>query len=125
MLLFCADLLIFNNFYTIDSTNSCKTRKYSNVGASSRQLVDGGIDGWSYMSDMSSFYTNDMSGTLEYVSEPSPYSNIQRQTRTVTEKAEPQKWTAYNLAQFREYVSTAEDGDVVEFYVGMRGTEIE
>ena len=77
------------------------------------------------MSDMSSFYTNDMSGTLEYVSEPSPYSNIQRQTRTVTEKAEPQKWTAYNLAQFREYVSTAEDGDVVEFYVGMRGTEIE
>ena len=26
MLLFCADLLIFNNFYIIDSTESCKTR---------------------------------------------------------------------------------------------------
>lgn len=115
-----------NGYWSYWTTNrSDSIYKYSNVGASSRQLVDGGIDGWSYMSDMSSFYTNDMSGTLEYVSEPSPYSNIQRQTRTVTEKAEPQKWTAYNLAQFREYVSTAEDGDVVEFYVGMRGTEIE
>ena len=33
MLLFCADLPIFNNFYTIDSTNSCKTRNIKVVEA--------------------------------------------------------------------------------------------
>ncbi len=43
---------------------------YSNVGASSRQLADGSVDGWSFLADMSNGSGADMSGELEYVTAP-------------------------------------------------------
>ncbi|MFA6819524.1 MAG: DUF5074 domain-containing protein [Bacteroidaceae bacterium] len=42
--------------------------QYSSVGATSRNLSDESVDGWSYITDMSNWYSADMSGTLNYLS---------------------------------------------------------
>lgn len=60
-----------NGYWSYWTTDNVKVAyKYSDVGASGRQLKDGSIDGWSFMSDMVNWYSNDMSGQSCYVSEP-------------------------------------------------------
>jgi hypothetical protein len=53
---------------------------YSNVGASSRELADGSIDGWSFVTDMSNFDSADMSGDLEYVTTPTKKADYTKRT---------------------------------------------
>lgn len=64
------------SYYTTD--DSSVDFSYSGVGASSRELEDGSIDGWSFCCDMTNWFSADMSGTVTYVSAPeekSDYSN--------------------------------------------------
>lgn len=58
---------------------------YSNVGASSRELADGSIDGWSFVTDMSNFDSADMSGDLEYVTTPTKKADYTKGTFIVNE----------------------------------------
>lgn len=56
------------SYWTADKAGS--VYGYSSVGASSRKLVDGSVDGWSFLADMSNWGGNDMSGNIEYVKAP-------------------------------------------------------
>lgn len=58
---------------------------YSNEGASSRELADGSIDGWSFVADMSNFDSADMSGDLEYVTTPTKKADYTKGTFIVNE----------------------------------------
>lgn len=58
---------------------------YSNVSASSRELADGSIDGWSFMADMSNWGSADMSGDLEYVTTPTKKADYTKGTFIVNE----------------------------------------
>lgn len=59
--------------------------EYSPVGASTRILTDGCVDGWSYMGDMTNWDGGDMTGTVEYVSAPSATADYTRGTFFVNE----------------------------------------
>lgn len=56
------------SYWTAESTDG--VYGYASVGCSSRKLVDGSVDGWSFMADMSNWNSNDMSGEVEYVKDP-------------------------------------------------------
>lgn len=43
---------------------------YSYTGASQSKLSDGTVNGWCFVSDMSNWYSNDMSGTVIYINSP-------------------------------------------------------
>ena len=58
---------------------------YSNEGASSRELADGSIDGWSFVADMSNWGSADMSGDLEYVTTPTKKADYTKGTFIVNE----------------------------------------
>ena len=56
------------SYYTTDDAGTGFS--YSSVGASSRELEDGSVDGWSYCADMTAWFSADMSGSTVYVSQP-------------------------------------------------------
>lgn len=58
---------------------------YASTGASSRQLAEGSVDGWSFLADMSDWSAVDMSGELEYVSVPAEASDYSKGTFIVNE----------------------------------------
>lgn len=107
--------------------------EYSNVGASSRELTDGSIDGWSLVTDMSKWDSADMSGELEYVSDPnvSDYSHgtfivnedwYGHQNSTVNYLSQDGEWT-YHVVQKEnpgvELGCTAQYGQIYggKFYI--------
>lgn len=98
--------------------------EYASIGASTRKLSHGSIDGWSYMSDMSTWYSNDMSGIPEYVSQPAVSATA---TRAATLKTtESKTYTVNTLAELRSTIENqAVDGDIIQFYPGLRGTVLE
>lgn len=71
------------SYWVADASQSDFT--YSNVGASGRNLTDGSIDGWSYVTDMSVWDGADMSGDLEYVTAPVEKSDYTKGTFIVNE----------------------------------------
>lgn len=106
--------------------------EYSNVGASGRELSDGSIDGWSFMS-FSGGASGDLSGELEYVSDPnaSDYSHgvfivnedwYGHQNSTVNFLSQDGEWT-YRVVQKEnpgvELGCTAQYGQIYggKFYV--------
>ncbi len=56
------------SYYTTDDPST--DFSYSGVGASSRELEDGSVDGWSFCADMTAWYSADMSGDIVYVNKP-------------------------------------------------------
>lgn len=62
------------SYWTAESTDG--VYGYASVGCSSRKLVDGSVDGWSFMADMSNWNSNDMSGEVEYVKDPQATENL-------------------------------------------------
>lgn len=93
---------------------------YSGLGASSRKLSDGCIDGWSFMSDMDVWYSNDMSGEVEYVTMPFGVATSMP-ARVDEEPTEPVTYnTARSWESFLADVEKAKDGDIVSFAPGMR-----
>lgn len=106
--------------------------EYSNVGASGRELSDGSVDGWSFMS-FSGGASGDLSGELEYVSDPnaSDYSHgvfivnedwYGHQNSTVNFLSQDGEWT-YRVVQKEnpgvELGCTAQYGQIYggKFYV--------
>ena len=75
----------YNGYWSYWVTNTVADAfEYSGLGASSRKLTDGCIDGWSFMSDMDVWYSNDMSGEVgtnvsycEYVEYGTRYQEAQ------------------------------------------------
>lgn len=97
---------------------------YSGVGASSRTLSNGSIDGWSYMSDMTNWYSNDMTGTLEYL--PALASQyLKSSAKKAASKVAATKTQVNTLEGFWNAVDNANAGDTIYFYVGMRGQVLE
>lgn len=114
----------YNGYWSYWTTNSLdQAYGYSSVGATSRELTSGCVDGWSYISDMSNWYSNDMSGKLEYVSTltvPTAKAKIKSAT------AETGKVTTVNnLKEFAEALKNATDGETIKFREGLRGTEFD
>lgn len=106
--------------------------EYSSVGASGRELSDGSVDGWSFMS-FSGGASGDLSGELEYVSDPnaSDYSHgvfivnedwYGHQNSTVNFLSQDGEWT-YRVVQKEnpgvELGCTAQYGQIYggKFYV--------
>ncbi len=106
------------------SDNVANAYKYSDLGASSRKLTDGSVDGWSYMSDMTTWYSNDMSGAVEYVTEPVSSKSVK-----LTSSDETTEPTTYehisSLADLRSKLDKANDGDTFIFDPGKRGSVLE
>lgn len=117
----------YNGYWSYWVTDDTDTAfEYSGLGASSRKLTDGSIDGWSYMYDMENWYSNDMTGEVEYVLPP-----VVNSRRNIAEEEgevrEPKTFTQVNtLARLREIIDNeAIDGDTIIFAPGMRGVELE
>lgn len=112
----------YNGYWSYWTTSSTtEAYDYSSVGATSRKLTDRCIDGWSFISDMSSWYSNDMSGTLEYVSTPATTS---AKAIVMSTSAESSKVTTVNnLEEFVKALGSASDGETIKFREGLRGTE--
>lgn len=111
----------YNGYWSYWVTNTVADAfEYSGLGASSRKLTDGCIDGWSFMSDMDVWYSNDMSGEVEYVTAPASVASL-APARAEEETTEP---TTYNTARswedFLADIERAKDGDIVAFAPGMR-----
>lgn len=90
---------------------------YSQLGASSRMLSNGSIDGWSYISDMENWYSNDMTGTLEYVSKPAASTTASSKAKKASEASETQgtMHTVKDWAGMLTAYETAQDGDTISF----------
>lgn len=58
---------------------------YSGLGMTSRMLSNGDVDGWSYVTDMTVWYSADMSGAITYIEAPSTVMNIARTDDTMEE----------------------------------------
>lgn len=109
------------------ASNISKTYEYSNIGASSRQLANRSIDGWSFISDMNNWYSNDMSGEVCYVSVPATTANT-----AFSKKMLPQTRsrvldgivTVQTIEDFYKCINEAMDGDTVQFEPNLRGTII-
>lgn len=114
----------YNGYWSYWTANSVsQAYGYSSVGATSRELTSGCVDGWSYISDMSNWYSNDMSGNLEYVSTPTVASV---KTMMKSAKAETAKVTTVNnIAEFAAALKNATDGETIKFREGLRGTEFD
>ena len=93
---------------------------YSGVGATSRQLKDGSVDGWSYVSDMTDWYSGDMSGTVCYVNEPSA-----TKAGYMPFLSSSKVKTVNTLDEFYTVAEQAVDGDTIQFYAGLRGKAFE
>lgn len=110
--------------------------EYSQVGASSRMLTDGSIDGWSFMSNMSDWYSNDMSGKVCYVSKPATTGNVSayvtESKTTVRSIQSPQTRsrvldgivTVQTMEDFYKCIDEAADGDTIQFEPNLRGTVV-
>lgn len=111
----------YNGYWSYWVTDGVdKAFEYSGLGASSRKLTDGCIDGWSFMSDMDVWYSNDMSGEVEYVNAPSGVARLVP-ARADEEPTEPKTYnTARSWDDFLADVEKAKDGDIVAFADGMR-----
>lgn len=118
----------YNGYWSYWTTDDLSTPyAYSSVGASSRHLSNGSVDGWVYMSDMINWYSNDMSGELEYVT---PIANASRvapktnQARSQTNKAPGKTTIVKTYDEFKNAIEKAADGDVIEFDPALAGKEI-
>lgn len=61
----------YNGYWSYYVTNSVNSDyEYSDLGASYRTLTDGCVDGWTFCTDMTDWYSADMSGDVTYVSQP-------------------------------------------------------
>lgn len=112
------------SYWTSDNTSTPYV--YSSVGVSARTLSNGCIDGWSFMSDMVNWYSNDMSGNIEYVSSPlsregSNVGHANKNERT------SQTFTVNSLKEMQETIKSDKfsDGDTIKFREGLRGTVLE
>lgn len=119
----------YNGYWSYwNASNTSSAYGYASSGASSRTLTNGCVDGWSFMSDMTQWYSNDMSGNVEYVSAPSAKSSARR-TKVLarTEGRESATFTVNSLAELRSTIESEEfqDGDIVKFREGLRGTVLE
>lgn len=115
----------YNGYWSYWTTDDVESPfEYSNVGATSRELTDGSIDGWSFMSDMDIWYSNDMSGEVEYVLPPT-IGNAALVNAASAEEETTTEPVTYDLARdwdsFLYYLEKAKDGDTVAFAPGMRG----
>lgn len=113
-----------NGYWSYWTTANVNTAySYAQTGASSRSLSNGSIDGWSYISDMTTWYSNDMSGTPEYVTPPVQAVAL---SLTDTRAATATSAKTYTVNSLEELYSTLEgpaaDGDIVQFRPGLRGT---
>lgn len=110
------------SYWVTDDTGSAY--EYSGLGASSRKLVNGSVDGWSFMYDMETWYSNDMSGEVEYVSEPvTAYASKAARSE---ENSEPTTYERISsLKELREKIEAAKDGDILIFAPGLRNEVIE
>ena len=118
----------YNGYWSYWTTDDVDVAySYSSVGASSRYLVDGSIDGWSFMSDMSNWYSNDMSGTLEYVTSPSTAITraSDNSATSLLAETEGKTWTVNNIEEFVSAIENSSDGDIIKFREGLRGIEFE
>ncbi len=121
----------YNGYWSYWVTDDVNTAyEYSGLGASSRKLSDGSIDGWSYMSDMTTWYSNDMSGEVEYVTEPAAAlaaNAVKTNAYYADGNATATTYTVRSatLEAFTEALDKAVDGDIIEFYGGLRGQVLE
>ena len=114
----------YDGYWSYWTTNSLnQAYGYSSVGATSRELTSGCVDGWSYISDMSNWYSNDMSGNIEYVSTPTIASAKAKIKSAVAETGKVT--TVNNLKEFAEALKNATDGETIKFREGLRGTEFD
>lgn len=118
----------YNGYWSYWTTDALSTPyAYSSVGASSRHLSNGSVDGWVYMSDMVNWYSNDMSGELEYVTPIANASGVApktNQARSQTNKAPGKTTIVKTYDEFKNAIEKAADGDVIEFDPALAGKEI-
>lgn len=118
----------YNGYWSYWTTDALSTPyAYSSVGASSRHLSNGSVDGWVYMSDMVNWYSNDMSGELEYVTPIANASGVApktNQARSQTNKAPGKTTIVKTYDEFKNAIEKAADGDVIEFDPSLAGKEI-
>lgn len=118
----------YNGYWSYWTTDALSTPyAYSSVGASSRHLSNGSVDGWVYMSDMVNWYSNDMSGELEYVTPVANVSGVApktNQARSQTNKAPGKTTIVKTYTEFKNAIENAADGDVIEFDPSLAGKEI-
>lgn len=118
----------YNGYWSYWTTDALSTPyAYSSVGASSRHLSNGSVDGWVYMSDMVNWYSNDMSGELEYVTPIANASGVApktNQARSQTNKAPGKTTIVKTYTEFKNAIENAADGDVIEFDPSLAGKEI-
>lgn len=102
------------SYWVADGTG--KDFSYSQLGASSRQLTNKCVDGWSFISDMENWYSNDMSGTLEYVSKPASTTSASKVMKA--EDASETAGSKYTVKDWDEMLAAyelAQDGDTISF----------
>ncbi len=124
----------YNGYWSYWTTDDVNTKyDYSSVGASSRKLTEECIDGWSYISDMENWYSNDMTGDVEYVSAPVSATRAKAMPLMATSSSrihyiyrnDTSNDEGIQLLNYLNDKSTVPDGDTIMFRGGCFGKKIE
>lgn len=112
------------SYWVTDDTGSDYT--YSSYGFSSRELDNGSVDGWSFVSDMSNWYSADMNNAdLVYVQPTSAQAaQVKRQAEEGT--ATPTVYTISSPAEINTLLASEDfiEGSTIKFSDDLKGKEV-